>query len=39
MQEWMIAMLVISITADHTGHGKNYFSRECAGYAGNTAPV
>lgn len=27
MQEWMDCMLVISY-ADHTGHGKNYFSRK-----------
>ena len=32
MQEWMIAMLVNQHYADHTGHGKNYFSRKSAGY-------
>ncbi len=28
MQEWIIAMLVVSISADIAGHGKNCFEGE-----------
>lgn len=35
MQEWMLAMLVISITLIIRDMAKNYFGGKCTGYTGN----